>query len=74
MTNKEMAIISAFTGVSFGGGHFHHFHKYVEEKFNRPVWTHEMAEQPFWDKLKELSTDDFMKIAENSTDEMVLSG
>jgi len=69
MTNHEMAIISAYTGISFGEIHFPHFHKYVEEKFGRPVWTHEMAFQEFWDKLKELCSDDFMRLAENSTNE-----
>lgn len=65
MTKREAAIISAFTGISFGGAHFSEFHQYVEEKFGHPVWTHEMAEQKFWDKLKELSRDDFCYLAEN---------
>ena len=70
MTNKEMAIINAYTGISFGAKHFEHFHKYAEDKFGHPVWTHEMANQSWWDKLKELCKDDFMALAENSTDEM----
>ena len=69
MTNREMAIISAYTGISFGGKHFEHFHKYAEEKFGHPVWTHEMANQAWWDRLKDLCYDDFALLAENSTDE-----
>jgi hypothetical protein len=65
MTPRESAIISAFTGISFGGKLFSEFHKYVEEKFGRPVWTHEMAEESFWMKLKELANDDFIKMCED---------
>ena len=70
MTNREMAIISAYTGVSFGAKHFHHFHQYVEEKFGHSVWTHEMADESFWIKLKELCAHDFMTRVENSTDDI----
>lgn len=69
MTPKEMAIISAYTGVSFGAKHFSHFHKYVEEKFGHPVWAHEMANKEWWDKLKEISYKDFVQLAENYTDD-----
>jgi hypothetical protein len=65
VTNREAAIICAYTGISFGGSHFSHFHQYVEEKFGRSVWTHEMAEQSLWDDLKELSKDDFIELAKN---------
>lgn len=65
MTNREAAIISAVTGIGFGSTHFSYFHKYVEEKFGHAVWTHEMAEKGFWNKLKELSMDDFKIIAAN---------
>lgn len=65
MTEREAAIISAFTGISFGGAHFTHFHKYVEEKFGHPIWTHEMGNEPFWAELKRLCTDDFTYLAEN---------
>ena len=69
MTNRELAIISAFTGISFGGKHFEHFHKYAEEKFGHPVWTHEMANQAWWTKLKELCMPDVQKIIDEATDE-----
>ena len=69
MNNREAAIISAYTGVSFGGEHFNHFHKYAEEKFGHPVWTHEMASKEWWDILKELSYNDFSQLAENFTDD-----
>lgn len=65
MNNREAAIISAYTGVSFGGAHFSHFHQYVEEKFGRSVWTHEMADERFWAALKELAKDDFIEIGKS---------
>ena len=65
MNTRHAAIISAYTGVSFGAVHFKHFHKYVEEKFGHSVWIHHMADQKFWDKLKDLSREDFMYLAEN---------
>jgi hypothetical protein len=65
MNKREAAIISAYTGVSFGGALFSDFHKYVEEKFGHSVWTHEMACQKFWEKLKELAKEDFMNLAKN---------
>lgn len=68
MNKRESAIITAYTGISFGGRLFSDFHEYVEEKFCHPVWTHEMAYQEFWDKLKELSRDDFASLAENIGD------
>lgn len=68
MNKRESAIISAYTGVSFGGELFSEFHKYVEEKFGHPVWTHEMAKESFWVKLKELSFNDFSELAKNIED------
>lgn len=68
MNKRESAIITAYTGILFGGKLFSDFHEYVEEKFGHPVWTHEMVSQEFWDKLKELSRDDFSNLAENIGD------
>ena len=69
MNKRESAIISAYTGLSFGGKLFSEFHKYVEEKFGHPVWTHEMASKEFWEKLKKLCEEDFINLAENIRDE-----
>jgi hypothetical protein len=68
MNKRESAIIMAFTGIGFGGKLFNDFHKYAEEKFGHPIWTHEMADEKFWAKLKELSASDFAKLAENIKD------
>ena len=58
MNKRETAIITAYTGISFGGKLFNEFHKYAEEKFGHPIFTHEMASPEFWEKLKKLSEDD----------------
>ena len=63
MNKREAAIITAYTGVFFNVAVFSEFHKYVEEKFNRPFLSHEMASQEFWDKMKLLSKDDFCSLA-----------
>ena len=65
MLIRESAIISAFTGVSFGPKSFSEFHKYASEKFGHSIFTHEMGDQSFWDKLKELAREDFNKLAES---------
>lgn len=68
MNKRESAIITAYTGVSFGGKLFSVFHAYVEEKFGHPVWTHQMSDMKFWEKLKELATDDFINLAKEIED------
>lgn len=68
MTKQECAIISAYTGISFGCKAFDSFHEYVENKFKRPVWTHEMGSPEFWKELKELSKNDFLHIVDNIRD------
>ncbi len=68
MNKRESAILSAYTGISFGGKLFSEFHAYVEEKFGHAVWTHEMCDNEFWIKLKKLSEKDFMDLANSIKD------
>lgn len=63
MNNREAAIITAFTGITFGKKHFLYFHEYAEEKFCRPIFTHEMASKEFWSELKELARSDLEDLA-----------
>ena len=60
ITRRESAIISAYTGYLIGT--FSDMHEYIEEKFGRPVWTHEMADRKFEERLRELSKPDFLAI------------
>ncbi|WP_424244367.1 hypothetical protein Dip510_001581 [Elusimicrobium posterum] len=60
MTKREMAIVTAFTGIVCGN--FSYFHEYVQELLNRPVWTHEFASKELMEKIKELSKKDFIAL------------
>ena len=63
MTNKERAIIMAYTGVTMlTGDKFSIFHKYIEDIMGRPVWTHELADKTVWEEIKEKSKKDFIDL------------
>lgn len=62
MTKKERIIVSAYTGILMC--EFNELHKYIEEKFGRPVFTHELAEETMWKQIKELSKKDFLELCE----------
>lgn len=69
MTDREKAIVMAYTGVTMlTGDKLQIFHKYVEDIMGRPIWTHEMARLA--DEIKEKSKDDFMSLCadENRTE------
>lgn len=60
MTKREAAIVSAYTGILLG--EFGEMHKYIETLFGRPVFTHELGDERFFEKLKTLSKPDFLAI------------
>ena len=61
MTDREMAIVSAYTGYAMlCGEKFNIFHRYCEELLGRPMWTHEFP--ALADKIHELSKPDFIKL------------
>lgn len=63
MTDRERAIVMAYTGVCMlAGDKFSEFHKYVEEICGRPVFTHEMCIID----IKEKSRADFLKLCAGS--------
>lgn len=67
MTKRECAIVSAYTGILCGD--FNEFHKYIEEKLGRPVWTHEFANKELWKVIQELSKEDFCNLGKENKDE-----
>ena len=69
MTDREKAIVMAYTGICMlAGDKFQIFHKYVEDIMGRPIWTHEMG--LFTDEIKEKSKADFMALcADESSSE-----
>ena len=61
MTDREKAIVMAYTGVTMlKDDKLQIFYKYVEEIMGRPIWTHEMAQLA--DEIKEKSKADFMSL------------
>lgn len=61
MTDRERAIVMAYTGVvMLSGDKMNVFYEYVSEKLGRPVWTHEFATKS--DMIKELAKEDFISL------------
>lgn len=73
MTDKEKAIVTAYTGVCMlAGNKFQIFHKYIEDLMERPVFTHEIGFLA--DTIKEKSKADFIALCrEESEDEDAVS-
>lgn len=70
MTDKEKAIVMAYTGICMlAGDKFRIFHKYVEDIMGKPIYTHEIG--LLADTIKEKSEADFMALcADESTSEI----
>lgn len=63
MTDKERAIIMAYTGYAMlTGEKFSIFHEYIEGLMGRPVYTHEMAYKEISDEIREKAKPDFLKL------------
>lgn len=61
MTDREKAIVMAYTGVCMlTGDKFNIFHEYVEEIIGRPVQTLELPS--LGDEIKDKSKPDFIKL------------
>lgn len=70
MTDKEKAVVMAYTGVvMLTGDKFSIFHKYVEDIMGRPVFTHEMGDRKIDRKIKEKALPDFLKICNDEFEE-----
>jgi len=65
MTDKEKAIVMAYTGACMlCGDKFQIFHKYIEDIMGRPVYTHELADKTVTDEIKEKAKADFIALCE----------
>jgi hypothetical protein len=58
MTKREAAIVAAYTGYLLGD--FAEMHKYIEEKLERPVFTHELPNLA--EVIREKSKQDFINL------------
>lgn len=63
MTIKEKVICELYTGVCFVVGEERsEIYKYLSEKFNRPVFTHELADHKMQKEIKQRTRADFIKV------------
>lgn len=62
MTKEEKLIISAYTGILMTD--FNDMHEYAEKKLDRPIFTHEFAEESTVNELKEAVKEDFLKLCD----------
>lgn len=63
MTDKERAIVMAYTGVCMlKDDKLSVFYNYLEKILGYPIWTHELANQILWDEIKEKSKSDFFTL------------
>lgn len=66
MTDKEKAIVMAYTGIAMlTGEKFSIFHEYVEEIMKRPVQTLELAFNA--EEIKRRATPDFIRLCRKTT-------
>lgn len=68
MTDREKAIVMAYTGICMlTGDKFQIFHKYVEDIMGRPVYTHEMGTKVVDNLIKEKARPDFIALCRIDT-------
>ena len=70
MTDRERAIVMAYTGVvMLCGDKLNIFYEYISEKLGKPIWTHELYSQA--DVIKELSKEDFFSLCAGESGRVV---
>ena len=63
MTDREKAIVSAYTSYAMlTGDKLEIFYRYLEELLGYMPCTHELADEELWERIHELSKDDFIKL------------
>ncbi len=60
MTKQEAIIVSAYTSYLLVP--FSDVHAYLEKKLGRPVWTHELGNDDFYEDVREVCKSDFLNI------------
>ena|SRR5690606_694805 len=61
MTEREGAIIMAYTGIIFGS--LTYFHKYAQKLLGRSIFTHEFADKKIMKEIKQKSKNDFLELS-----------
>lgn len=63
MTDREKAIVMAYTGVCMlEGDKFSIYHEYIESICERPIWTHELSDGSVMREIKKKSEKDFIDV------------
>ena len=66
MTDREKAIVEAYTGYTMlAGDKLGIFYHYVQEKLGRCVMTHELAYEEVQDAIQEAAKEDFIALAKS---------
>ena len=60
LTKEQAIVITGFTGVL--ACKFNDFHNDVEARLGHAVWTHQFSDKEFSEKIKEMYSDDFLKL------------
>ncbi len=67
MTKHECAVVMAYTGIAMlQGDDLEIFYNYISEKLGKPVWTHELATEEMYHKIREACKDDFLALCANA--------
>ena len=61
MTQEEKVIVSAYTGYLLCDN-FSDVHEYIEKVLNRPVWTHELADEKILKEIRKAVKPDLARI------------
>lgn len=64
MTKRESVLISVYTGHMLCEK-FEDLHQFIEETLDRPVFTHELANEEVQKEIKEKLKPDIIKLIEN---------
>lgn len=60
LTKEQAAIIGLFTGISCGP--FGDIHELAEKLYGKPIFTHQFANEEFFNELKKLVKPMFLEI------------
>ena len=63
MTERECAIVMAYTGVvMLAGDNLKVYYKYISEVMGRPIYSHELAVKSIQKEIKEAARADFISL------------
>lgn len=67
LTLEQALIISGYTGIL--ACEFSELRRDIEKRLARPVFTHELAKQVFWDNLQGIYKEDFLALCHRQVKE-----